>query len=72
MDSILNKEENLVLVDVLLLGSIKTLKRSLLSSRAKNPFLTGRLEAKRSVVAHFNSLDLNVDEIFSFEEFDEA
>ena len=38
---------------------------------AKNPFFTRLLEAKRSVVAHFNSLDLNGDGIISFEEFDE-
>ena len=38
---------------------------------AKNRFFTRHLEAKRSVVAHFNSLDLNGDGIFSFDEFDE-
>ena len=47
-----------------------TTERSLLSL-LKILFFTRHLEAKRSVVVHFNSLDLNSYGIISFEEFEE-
>ena len=53
-------------------GPLPWIRHSKVSiSFAKNPFFTRHLEAKRSVVAYFNSLDLNGDGIFSFDEFDE-